>query len=254
MGIVVLACGRLLRGEDRTRRGVNVQVPERAAGRGNVGVDEELERQPRGRDRLREPGVQTSAGLRRRPAEVEIDVGTCDRDLELHLHRHPEVGAVAVHEAFGFPFAVGKGRDDLAVEPLALLEDLVDGQLEILLAETPQDVLQALLAGATGGHLRVEVAVDAARHPAVEHEELEQLLVQPAAPHDPRRRDSVALLVDGCRGHRLARLHRSDVNPVRLACGVAGELALEEHGCEKRNVVEMAAHLVGIVDEINVAL
>src|SRR6266508_6669518 len=130
----------------------------------------------------------------------------------------------------------------------SLLEDLVDGELELLPAEPAQDRLQPLLARAARGDLSVEVALDALRHPAVDHEKLEELLVEPALADDPGRRNPVALLVDLRRGHRLARFHGADVDPVRLACRVTDKLAFEEHRREERDVVEVAPHLVRVVD------
>ena len=78
------------------------------------------------------------------------------RDVDRNVHRDRAVaGAVVVQRALGGVGPVGDRRDRLAVEPLALSEDLAPRRDAFVGAEAVEDRLEARLAGPAGGDLRV---------------------------------------------------------------------------------------------------
>ena len=112
--------------------------------------------------------------------------------------------------------AVGDGLHRLAVQVLALGEDLVGGPLHGVGPEALVQGHQLEFTGAASGDLGMEVAPDRAGQAAVAGYVVDDLPHGLARPVHGRGAEAVALLVDLGGVHRPARLLGPDVQPVGL--------------------------------------
>ncbi len=113
--------------------------------------------------------------------------------------------------------------------------------------------LDPLRAQAVGRGLGAEVARDLARAAEVRADHREEVAVDLAALHEPHRRDDQPLLVDLARHPDAAGSAASHVHVVRDVRHVAEERPLVEHGGDERDVVQVHAAQVRVVDEDAVA-
>ena len=118
-------------------------------------------------------------------------------------------------QSYAAPAAVRQGGDGGAGEPLAVVEHLLDHELDDVPAELLVDLGQPLLADPDRRQLRVEVADHELRQPRVEAEDLEDLVVDPSALHDLRPGQDQALLMHVGRVEDVRRILGAEVHPVR---------------------------------------
>src|SRR5262249_52639499 len=144
---VPLARRGLLRVEDRAGRRLHVERVERPAVDRALRVDQQLEGDAAGGDRLRESAVDRPFHLGRRALEVELHLVTGDVDPKLDLDR-TVAETVVVEEAVGLVRPVGKRSDRFSLELLGLAVNLVARREVGLVPEAVEDRLEAFLARA----------------------------------------------------------------------------------------------------------
>ena len=221
---------------DGSARGVDLEQPVEAVVDRQVGIDEALERVRAGGERLRVRRVHRCATLRVRPRRVEAHAVVPDLDACVQVHRLVGV-AVGVDEALGLVDAVRKRRELGTRAALGVLEQLLHRRADRLEAVPLDESLYAADAGRIGGDLGAEVSRRLVLRPDLRQHEPEDVVDDPAVPHELDGRDDHAFLEDLAeRADRRGRA-AADVDVMCEVRDVAEQLALVVHGRDERDVV-----------------
>ena len=179
--------------QHRAGRRRDVDRPEEAGVRRDLGPDERLDRVVHGREESGPHEVQSGAHLRR-ALEMQEDLVASDLDAgpEDLLLRH-FVGFEPVLELVD---PRGDRRDAGAGQSLGVVQQRVARREHELRAVFRAQRAEALDALAVRGHLRTEVVESLARHLAVQQDQLEHVLLDPSLAIEPHRRNPEPFLVD----------------------------------------------------------
>ena len=244
--------GRVLGVDDGAGAALDVDQPVEAVVHRDVGIDQALEHVDDARVGLRRGGVGGRLALLVAAGEIDGQAAGLDRDRGGQLHRL--VGdAVAVHEHLGAERAVGELGEGRARAPLRVAQQLLE-----ILRQRGRPVLghqrrNALNAEAVGRGLGAEVAGDLARAAEVGADHREDVRVDLAALDEAHAGDDEAFLVDLAGDADAAGRAAADIDVMRDVGHVAEQRAVVEDRRDERDVVEVHAALVGIVDEDAVA-
>ena len=238
--------------DDGAGAALDVDQPVEAVVDWDVGIDQALEHVDDARVRLRRRRVGGRLALLVAAGEIDGQAAGLDRDRGGQLHRL--VGdAVAVHEHLGAERAVGELGERGARAALGVAQQLLQ-----VLRQRGRAVLgdqrgDALGAEAVGGGLGAEVAGDLARAAEVGADHREDVGVDLAALDEAHAGDDEAFLVDLARDADAAGRAAADIDVMGDVGHVAEQRALVEDGRDERDVVQVHAALVGIVDQDAVA-
>ena len=247
------AGGREFRVDDGALGRPDLDRPHQARIEGDVLLDEGAEDIENGRTGDGEVGVDAALGLGRGTAEIDDGPVAPDRDPDGDIDR-PVRDAVVVEPVGEDVVAVGDAADGLAQELLGIILDEAGIGPDLPGSEPGHGLLEPRPADLVCGHLGQQVAPALVGRPDVGEQEVEDVLVQPAAGIELERRDDQAFLEElGGQGHG-ARGHAADVGVVGPIGDEESQPAADEDGGDAGDVGQVGAAAVGIVEDDEVAL
>ena len=185
--------------------------------------------------------------------QIDLDVAALLGDL----CGDPDVGAamaVIVEKRFAMEDAVLPGRDHGAGLRFRRIEDRLDGGFDDRRAELPEQLCDPPLAEMRRAQHRGEVAAKLARVPHVQRQHVQHILARPAGFGQPDRRNPQPFLPDlGRTGVIGAMGGAADIALMGAHDGPEQALVAIEHRHEGREVGQMAATEIGIVEQEDVA-
>ena len=198
-------------------------------------------------------GVHEARHLRIAPGEIDLDVAAALGDLRSDLDV-VVAAAVIVEEGFAMERAVLPGRDHGTRLRLGGIEHRLDRGFDGRRAKLGKEFLQATLAEMRGADHGREVAAEVVGIAHVERDHVEDVVAQPACLVELDRRDAQAFLPD-LGGIRIVGAMRrtADVALMRAHHGPEQPAAAGEHRHEGSDVGQMAAAVIGIVHQDDVA-
>ena len=214
--------------------------------------NDHLIRHARGGNRLRKAAVGRTFGRRAGTFQVDRHIAVLDGDGQVDEDRLHH-GAVIIEIAGSMVNAVGKFRNHFFFHDLGLQEDIMHAVAHRIIAKALDDLGKAFFPGLAGGDLRIEVAARRTVKTGIAADHIRQAFIEHAAVHNLHRRNADALLKDLRGIQRIARVFRTDIQPVGAVGGKAAEPALVKDGRKQRHIVQMRACHIGIVDDIHVA-
>ena len=184
-----------------------------------------------------------------------MDVRPLHPNAQLEAQRlGVRAGSVVVHEVLECVVAIRDALDLPAGQAFRVVQQRVDGGFHRSLAPSLEQGGGALRAGLAGGDLGVQVAAHVVRRPAVGEHERQQVRIALPAGRQPHHRQAQPLREVIMHLHGGAARHAA-ANVLMVGHGhdIAHQLVSEEHRRSHREVRQMGAAGVGIVDGVNVA-
>ena len=195
-------------------------------------------------------GVVETAHLLRDVRQVDGHPVAGHRRLHPDRDALADVDPVIVHVGLCLVDAIGDGARAFAGRPFGFEHDCVHRRQHLLAAVAVQQLGEASFAGAHRGELSPQVAHRPIGQMDVHLDDVDQVLVELAAPLELEDRDLEPLGVD-VGGHPAQ--DASDIEPVRHADRKRGQFSAVEDRQAQGNVVEMAAGDVAVIGDQDVA-
>ena len=202
----------------------------------------------------RERGVHDAGHLGIRAFEVGDDLIAVDGELQAHQHRVETSRVIELEIVLVHVLAIGQLADAIAHPPLGAVEVHRDAGEHGVPAVLRNEAFDALLRHPTRPERCVEIAEPLLGQPHVAQQQAHHPFIAPSPFVELDRGDADPFLVDaGRKAGIAARGHPAHVRPVGAHRGEDEQLSAREDREEHRDVVQVGAATVGVVEHDDVA-